>query len=412
MAHVKPFQFRNLPSYSRLQANCLQSLSTYLSGQPFQSGFRTHICELLQGALNIPAKLSGVDIQPIPAGTMGQIIPAQGCFVILAAAPGPEKIVVDVAPTLVTQAIDRLLGGDGQSEILRRPLTEVEEGVVSFLILKLIGAFYNGWKNGQEMALTLDDFLSAKSDVETLVGDQSDYYLFGVRAGLGDSIGYARVFLPAQFIQNFGAPLPQSGGTPEELAHMRRLLLQLGNSSVEMKVEAGRMELSADDIASLEIGDIIILEHHQLTLTPNGPEGTISAHVGAGRHGGLQGRLVPSEGQLKFHISQIIVQEQPIETPMTDEPIEESDSQEPQDNLPETEGLLRDIDAPVVIELGRLQMNAAQVTRLKSGQILRLPRNANDPVDLVVNDKLFARGELVEIDGELGVRLVQVTGAT
>ena len=97
---------------------------------------------------------------------------------------------------------------------------------------------------------------------------------------------------------------------------------------------------------------------------------------------------------------------------MTDELNDEPTIQEPTDNLPETEGLLRDIDAPVVIELGRLKMNTAQVTRLKSGQILRLPRNANDPVDLVVNDKLFARGELVEIDGELGVRLVQVTGAS
>ena len=84
---------------------------------------------------------------------------------------------------------------------------------------------------------------------------------------------------------------------------------------------------------------------------------------------------------------------------------------EVEDNLEETEGLLRDVEAPIVIELGRLQMNTAQVIRLKAGQVLRLPRRATDPVDLVVNDKVFARGELIEVDGELGVRLVQVTGA-
>ena len=262
------------------------------------------------------------------------------------------------------------------------------------------------------MALTLDDFANSRDELSELIEEDSDYYMLGLRAGLGDSIGYARILLPANFIESFAKPLPQSGGTPEELEHMRRMLSQLADKEIEMKIEAGRLELAAEDIANLEAGDIIILEHHQLVLGPEGPGGTISGHIGRGRNGRLEGQLLASEGQLKFAISQIIVQEQPIETPMTDELNDEPTIQEPTDNLPETEGLLRDIDAPVVIELGRLKMNTAQVTRLKSGQILRLPRNANDPVDLVVNDKLFARGELVEIDGELGVRLVKVTGAS
>jgi flagellar motor switch protein FliM len=83
-----------------------------------------------------------------------------------------------------------------------------------------------------------------------------------------------------------------------------------------------------------------------------------------------------------------------------------------EDNLGETQGLLRDVAAPVVVELGRIQLSITQVARLRNGQILRLPRGPNDPVDLVVNGKLFARGELIEVDGELGVRLLQVTGAS
>jgi len=81
-----------------------------------------------------------------------------------------------------------------------------------------------------------------------------------------------------------------------------------------------------------------------------------------------------------------------------------------EDNLSETQGLLRDVAAPVVVELGRIRLNASQVARLKAGQILRLPRGPRDPVDLVVNGKIFARGELLEVDGELGVRLLQVAG--
>ena len=80
------------------------------------------------------------------------------------------------------------------------------------------------------------------------------------------------------------------------------------------------------------------------------------------------------------------------------------------DNLEQTEGLLGDVPAPVVVELGRLRMTTAQVIRLKQGQVLRLPRAPADPVDLVVNGKIFGKGELVEIDGELGIRLLSLTG--
>ncbi len=92
---------------------------------------------------------------------------------------------------------------------------------------------------------------------------------------------------------------------------------------------------------------------------------------------------------------------------MADQPAEGA----PGENLAETEGLLRDVAAPVVVELGRIRLNAAQVVRLKKGQVLRLARGPTDPVDLVVNGKLLGRGELVEVDGELGVRLIHVVGA-
>ena len=81
-------------------------------------------------------------------------------------------------------------------------------------------------------------------------------------------------------------------------------------------------------------------------------------------------------------------------------------------NLPQTETLLREVSAPVSIELGRLQLNASEVARLKQGQILKLPRNSDDPVNLVVDNEVFAQGELVRVDGELGVRISTILDTT
>jgi flagellar motor switch protein FliM len=207
---------------------------------------------------------------------------------------------------------------------------------------------------------------------------------------------------------------------------MRRVLKSLGDIPVTARVEAANLDLDADDIDSLEVGDIIILENHELTKTPAGLNGHAFMRLGAGENGGVRGRLISDGEHIRFEVAEIVNQEQPLEgEAMVDgedpgmEPIPTDTEQsqalpepvlESEDNLSETQGILRDVAAPVVVELGRIKLNTTQVSRLRSGQILRLPRGPNDPVDLVVNGKLFARGELIEVDGELGVRLLQVAG--
>jgi type III secretion system YscQ/HrcQ family protein len=82
------------------------------------------------------------------------------------------------------------------------------------------------------------------------------------------------------------------------------------------------------------------------------------------------------------------------------------------DNLSESEPLLGDIPIAVVVELGRVQLTADEVIRLRAGQLIELGRSPTDPVDLVVNGKLLAKGELVEIEGALGVKLLNLVKET
>ncbi|MBI3179202.1 MAG: FliM/FliN family flagellar motor switch protein, partial [Deltaproteobacteria bacterium] len=85
---------------------------------------------------------------------------------------------------------------------------------------------------------------------------------------------------------------------------------------------------------------------------------------------------------------------------------EGAEDQEPDDNLAQSEPLLGDIPMVVVVELGRVQLTADEVIRLRPGQLIEVGRKPNDLlVDLVVNGKLVAKGKLVEIEGALGVEL-------
>ena len=80
------------------------------------------------------------------------------------------------------------------------------------------------------------------------------------------------------------------------------------------------------------------------------------------------------------------------------------------DDTPSAEaaGLLDDVTVAMVVELGRVMVSAADVMGLRPGQVIELSRSPGEPVDLVVDGKRIGKGELVEIDGELGVRILSL----
>jgi flagellar motor switch protein FliN/FliY len=73
--------------------------------------------------------------------------------------------------------------------------------------------------------------------------------------------------------------------------------------------------------------------------------------------------------------------------------------------------LLLDIEIPISVEVGRAQMNLEDVLRLVPGSVVALDKKAEEPVDLRVNGKLVARGEVVLVDDAYGLRITQIVDA-
>ena len=68
------------------------------------------------------------------------------------------------------------------------------------------------------------------------------------------------------------------------------------------------------------------------------------------------------------------------------------------------------MDAPVTltVELGRVNLTLAKLADMKPGDVIELRRHSREPVELTSGGKTVARGELVQIDDELGVRVTHV----
>lgn len=71
-------------------------------------------------------------------------------------------------------------------------------------------------------------------------------------------------------------------------------------------------------------------------------------------------------------------------------------------------GLLLDVPLQVTVELGRTQLRIRNVLELAPGSIIELEKLSGEPVDVLVNGRQIARGEVVVIDEEFGVRITDI----
>lgn len=78
-------------------------------------------------------------------------------------------------------------------------------------------------------------------------------------------------------------------------------------------------------------------------------------------------------------------------------------------SLSEDIGLVMDIELPISIELGRTKMLIRDIVKLSSGSVVELNKLSGEPVDLYVNNKRFARGEVVVVDENFAVRITELS---
>ncbi len=84
---------------------------------------------------------------------------------------------------------------------------------------------------------------------------------------------------------------------------------------------------------------------------------------------------------------------------------------EPADVAPATLELIRDVELDLKIELGRTQMYLEDVLKLRKGAVVPLDKLAGDPVDIYVNGRLIARGEVLVLNDNFCVRVNELLAA-
>jgi flagellar motor switch protein FliM len=195
---------------------------------------------------------------------------------------------------------------------------------------------------------------------------------------------WARLVLPESLL--LAAPPPRTA------AALERVRWRLGEARCELRIEAGRTALAREELVVLGPGDVVLFERFGLSAARTG---AVSLRLG---RGGFLARLdaatLTITDPYRFHHGGAMEHEPIPPKPAPDEP--------------GAEQLLRELPVEVVCELGRVTMSGRELVELCPGVVIPVGRPLAGPVDLSVGGRLVARGELVDVEGEIGVRVTQM----
>ena len=72
--------------------------------------------------------------------------------------------------------------------------------------------------------------------------------------------------------------------------------------------------------------------------------------------------------------------------------------------------VIGEIPLQITAEIGRSRLTVSEILKLQVGSVVELEKQSSDPIDIRVNSKLIARGEVVSVDDCYGVRVSNVVG--
>jgi flagellar motor switch protein FliM len=437
----KPFTFQNLDKVAKTHARLVRNLEWMLpnvrsTGEVSES-VRKRLSEMLDEKISLHAEY----VHLIHPSKLRRYVGDPTFLGVLAPVPNKARGLLEVDIGLAHWAIDTLLGGTGEAVGLR-PLTDIEEGVMTFVVLETLKALSPSLDSDlpklrlESVAPSLDEAIAVVSEEENLAVVQ-------LKALFGGHTGYVRIFVPESVLAVAGpppdAPVRRHRRAADAQAHASRL----SNVKVWLRAEIGQVEISSGDLAQLRERDVVLVDG--LTARPDqGQGGTAKLRMGLGRTGYLDAELGVENERFQARLTGFVLGEPPPpggpieggdeaeaaadeggdaqhdessdeERSLGDDALDESTNPgggraDMEDAQAEGADLLNDIPLQIAVEIGRLPITAEEVVGLKVGHVFDLNRQVGEPLDLSVNGKVVARGELVEIEGNLGIRIVSLAG--
>jgi type III secretion protein Q len=369
-----PYPFERWPKLSRSAAQVASGLARIALHAEGSAGAR--IIALAESALG-----TDLHVAPGPARMWSRIEldaalpePLAAIIVALRLDGLDHSVVLELTTDLCGVLVDRVLGGHGSGvRVPGLPLDELELGVLGYLAARAIAATGG--------TLRVCGATARRADVlETLAQAGDRVVMWPLELSAGVQHGAARALLSEHTARAWlaQAPATRRFDVPSALLGL----------PLQLCAHAAVVRLTASELAALEPGDIVVPERTAIVHGPSGFHGGATLHALGGR-GAMRARCRVSGREL--HIEAI----EPGEHAMNDD---------------KPEALVKDAPIELCVELARFTVRLEDVLGLRVGEVWSTGNAIGERVVLTANGRAIARGELVDIDGEIGVRILEKNG--
>ena len=340
------------------------------------------------------------------------------------------RLAIGIENPLAHTIVDRLLGFDRPFAESRLQLTPVEWGVWTFLILRALDAMDTGANPNETVDpdehrplgpgdLTLDRAGTDPFDPSGL--GEIVTVRWAVR--IGTTVGAVRFWLPESVAERWldapprmNAPHIASKGGSKGAGRADEPVGPVGRGEIssQWRAEAGSVAMP-QGLKRLRVGGVLPLTDSRLIGSPGSPGGPVDLILDLDGQEGrfrIPARPVPDSGGRLVRVEDVLRREPRPRDPILVNVKENrtmspsSASSNPAPVAPEVAPL--DVPVTLTVELGRVNLTLSRLADLKPGDVIELSRHSRAPVELTSNGRLVARGELILIDTDLGVRVTSV----
>ena len=373
-SRVRPFPWQFLAPVSRADAAVCAMFRRWGAAHVSLAGFSERMRDIVGDEIEILVR--GAESGNGRAG----LAAPDGLGVVLAAGSSSTGILVDIEAPFASALATRIL-----KRPARIPLTAVDArspSLAGALAAVLIACARRGYR-GTPLRVA---HAGPSADLIASLGPAEDLCCLSLTVLLGHDAFAVRLFL-ARALAQVAPPAPWDRG----------VLSSLGSLRLSMPVVAHALTLSAADLASVVAGDALLLT--EPALRREGAHFVGAVHLAdAASTTGVRAELVdPGSLVLRGEVESLLGIDKVEDCTM---------DAEQGDALVESVG-----EVPIVVrvEVGEATMTAREWAGLGKGDVIALSRRIGEHVVLRVGGVPIATGELVEVDGELGVRILART---
>jgi len=379
--------FGRLPRVSSHQAR----LESRLARLGIGAGIRPAL-GWLTGSLGTGVGVARPDVLWRPAGLRRVGVVAQFTWPRLS-----TRFAIGLEAPVAHAVVDRLLGFDRLPADNLLPPSPVEWGILNFVFAETLRRLaaeghcpFGVWD------LTLDRVGPDPFDVS----DLGRVVTIRWPLTIGTAVGSIRLWLSGNLVARWLTLEPAPPTDPDELISRAETQLLTG----VWKAEAGTIAL-ARGLKTLRAGGVLPLIESRLRGTPQSPGGAVELTLNLSVQGGrfsFAAEPVPLSGGGRLTVTSPLRHE-----PTPREAIAMTPRPAPSGPEP-TPASATEVPVTLVVELGRVNLSLGRLADLKPGDVVELGRHSREPVELTSGGLVVARGELVLIDTELGVRVTHL----